>query len=78
MIEFWAIEIQNNADGTGACVGFGFANKGDCEGKYLALREYARQSNVPVHPILFIDSKGNRIEKPVVYEHPQQSAPQPE
>ena len=73
MFEYWAIELQNNADGTGGCLAFGFANKGDAEGKYLALRESARQSNVAVHTVLFIDSRGNKIERPAVYIHPQET-----
>lgn len=70
MYNYYAIEIQSNADGAGGLIPFGFENKGDCEGKFLALRDSARQSQVLVHTILFIDNKGNHMERPAVYTHP--------
>lgn len=71
MSNFYAIEIQSNADGTSGFIPFGFENKGDCEGKFLALRDAARQSQVLIHTVMFIDNRGNHMEKPAVYVHPQ-------
>ena len=69
MFNYYAIEIQSNAD-SGSLLPFGFENKGDCEGKFLALRDAARQSSVLVHTVLFIDKNGNHMERPAVYTHP--------
>ena len=70
MYNYYAIEIQSNADGTGGLNAFGFEDKGECEGKFLYLRDVARQSQVLVHTVMFIDNKGNHQERPAVYNHP--------
>lgn len=70
MYNYYAIEIQTNADGTGSLLPYGYESKGDCEGKFLALREFARQSNVLIHTVLFIDNKGKHQEDPAIYTHP--------
>ena len=69
MNNFYAIEIQSNADGTSGFLQYGFAAQGDAEGKYLQLREVARQSAVMIHTVMLIDNKGNVIEKKS-YVHP--------
>ena len=63
MNNYYAIEIQSNADGTSGFLPYGFENKGDSEGQYLALREAARQSSVHVHTVVLMDKEGNVIEK---------------
>ena len=79
MNNYYAIEIQSHADGTSGFLPFGFADKGDAEGKYLAIREFARQSTVSVHTVMLIDNRGNVLEKksyyhaePVPPEEPEQ------
>ena len=69
MNNYYAIEIQSNADGTSGFLPYGYEAQGDAEGKYLALREAARQSNVLVHTVMLIDNKGNTLEKKT-YTHP--------
>ena len=68
MNNYYVLEIQTNEDSSGV-ISFGYAEKGDAEGKYLALRDSARQSNVLVHTVMWIDNKGNTIEKKE-YVHP--------
>ena len=63
MNNYYAIEIQTNADGTSGFLPFGFEDRGDAEGKYLALREAARQSTVHIHTVMLIDNRGNTLEK---------------
>lgn len=70
MYQYYAIEIQTNADGTGGLNSFGFDDKGECEGKFLYLRDVARQSHVLIHTVMFIDNKGKHQEEPAVYRHP--------
>lgn len=70
MSNYYAIEIQTNADGTSGFNQFGFEDKGECEGKYLYLRDAARQSSVLVHTVMFINNRGVHMEPPAVYIHP--------
>ena len=69
MYNYYAIEIQSNSDGTSGFLPYGFATHGEAEGKYLELREAARQSAVLIHTVMLIDNKGNVIEKKS-YVHP--------
>lgn len=78
MFEYWIIEMQSAADGTGGCFSWGFHDKGEAEGKYLATRESARQSNIAVHTVLFLTSRGDRVERPAVYIHPQETPQTPQ
>lgn len=69
MNNFYAIEIQSNADGTSGFLPYGFENQGDAEGKYLALRDAARQSSVLIHTVMLIDNRGKVLESKS-YVHP--------
>lgn len=69
MNNYYAIEIQSNADGTSGFLPYGYEAQGDAEGKYLQLREAARQSAVLIHTVMLIDNKGNTLEKKT-YTHP--------
>lgn len=77
MTNFYAIEIQTNADGNSGFLAYGFENKGDAEGKYLALREAARQSQVHTHTVMLIDKEGSTLEKKC-YHHAQPVPETPE
>ena len=70
MNNYYAIEIQSNADGTSGFLSYGFPDKGDAEGKYLETREAARQSSVHTHTVVLMDKEGNVIEKKC-YHHAQ-------
>lgn len=74
MYDYYVIEIQTNADGTSGNFVFGYADKGAAEDKYLTLRQFARQSAVHIHTILWIDKMGATVDKKV-YIHP---IPEPE
>ena len=75
MNNFYAIEIQTNSDGTSGILPYGHENKGDAEGNYLSLREYARQSQVATHTVIFMSKEGDVIEKKCYHHAP---APEPE
>ena len=73
MNNYYVIEIQTNADGTSGILPFGFPDEGATEGKYLALREAARQSSVLIHTVMAITNKGLPVSPkmpPVSYIHP--------
>ena len=76
MTNFYAIDVQSNADGTSGFLPYGFEDKGAAEDKYLAIRAAARQSSVQCHTALLIDKEGNVIEKKC-YHHAQPT-PEPE
>lgn len=69
MSNFYAIEIQTNADGTSGFLPYGYEEKGDAEGKYLVMREAARQGTVNCHTVLLMDKEGNVLERKC-YHHP--------
>lgn len=75
MNNFYVLEIQTNADGTSGVIPFGYPDKGDAEDKYLATRQFARQSQVLIHTVMFIDNRGNIIEKKT-YVHPVTPGPE--
>lgn len=78
MMNYIVLEEQFNADGTCGILHFEFADRGAAEDKYIYLRGFARQSAVLVHTIVWMDNRGNVIEK-VSYTHPQpQPEPEPE
>lgn len=68
MSNYYVLDIQSNEESSGV-IPYGYADKGEAEGAYLALRESARQSDVLVHTVMWIDNKGNIIEKKE-YIHP--------
>ena len=68
-MNYYVIEIQTNADGTSGNFVFGFAGKDDAEAKFLALRGFALQSNIMVHTVVWLDNRGNLIDKKA-YIHP--------
>lgn len=73
-MNYYVIEIQTNSDGTSGNLVTGFVNRVDAEDAYCQARAAANDSNVLVHTILWIDNKGNTIEK-VSYVHPGSSTP---
>ena len=72
MKNYKVIELQTNDD-TDAAIVQGYDDKGAAEGRYLTVREAARQSAVRVHTVMWIDKTGNTLEK-CCYIH----APEPE
>lgn len=72
MNNYYVIEIQTNADGTSGNFVFGYADRTEAEGKYLAVRAAAAGSSVMIHTALWIDNKGNTLEKKA-YIHPVES-----
>lgn len=77
MGNYVVLEMQFNADGTSGIVPFAFADRGAAEDKYIYLRSFARQSAVLVHTIVWMDNRGNVIEK-VSYTHPAPPASEEE
>ena len=75
MYNYYVIEIQTNADGTSGNFVFGYADKVEAEGKFLAVRSAAAISSVMIHTVLWIDNKGNTIEKKA-YIHPVEVPPE--
>ena len=73
-MNYYVIEIQSNHDGTSGNLVFGYESRTDAEGKFLAVRASAAVSSVMIHTALWIDNKGNTIEKKS-YTHP---VPEPE
>ena len=76
MYNYYVIEIQTNADGTSGNFVFGFAGKAESEDKFLALRQAANQSSVMIHTVVWMDNKGNQIDKKA-YIHPVEVPPEP-
>ena len=74
MTNFYAIDVQSNADGSSGFLPYGFEIKGDAEDKYLAIRAAARQSTVHCHTAILMDNEGNVLERKC-YHHP---VPEPE
>lgn len=75
-MNYYVIEIQTNHDGTSGNFVFGFSSKNDAEAKYLGLRQSALISSVMLHTIVWIDNKGNMIDRKA-YVHPIPT-PEPE
>lgn len=75
MYNFYAIEIQTNADNPSGILPYGYENKGDAEGKYLVLREAARQSQVQTHAVMLITKEGDVLEKKC-YHHALPTPPE--
>ena len=76
MYNYYVMEIQTNADGTGGPLPYGFNDKGEAEDKFHALCISARQSQVMIDTVVFIDNKGNQVKPPACYVHPQEEVPQ--
>ena len=74
MKNFYVIEIQNNADGTSGNIVTGYEDRTESETAYLSTRAAAAVSAVLIHTVVWMDNKGNVIEKKY-YVHP---APEPE
>lgn len=69
MTNFYAIDVQTNADGSSGFLPYGFEDKGAAEDKYLAIRAAARQSAVHCHTAILMDKEGNVLERKC-YHHP--------
>lgn len=74
MKNFYVIEIQNNADGTPGNIITGYEDRTESETAYLTTRAACAVSSVLIHTVVWMDNKGNVIEKKS-YVHP---APEPE
>ena len=74
MKNYYVIEIQSNADGTSGSIVTGYEGKTESETAYLTTRAAAAVSSVLIHTVVWMDNKGNTIEKKS-YVHP---APEPE
>lgn len=73
-MNYYVLEIQTNHDGTSGNFMFAFASREDSEAKFLALRGSALQSSIMIHTVVWMDNKGNTIDKKA-YIHP---APEPQ
>lgn len=76
MKNFKVIELQTFEENDAAIVQ-GYDDKGSAEGRYLTVREAARQSAVPVHTVMLVDKLGNIIEGKY-YVHPVEPEPEDE
>ena len=72
---YYVLELQTNGDGTSGNFVFNYSDKGEAEAKFLAVRAAAAISNVMIHTAVWMDNRGNIIEKKA-YIHPV--APEPE
>ena len=77
MNNYYVIEIQTNADGTSGNFIWGYADKLEAEDKFLGVRQFANDSTVWVHTVMFIDKFGKNVQEPACYKHPVQE-PEPE
>ena len=74
MYQFYVIEIQTHADGTAGNIVLGFDDRLVAEDAFCQARAAANDSTVMIHTVLWIDNKGNTIEK-VSYTHPGENPP---
>ena len=78
MINYFVHEMQCYSDGTAGALYFPFENRQEAELKYLDTRKAACESSVLVHTVVWMDNRGNQIEK-ITYTHPQpEPEPEPE
>ena len=75
MYNYYVLEIQTNADGTGGLLPFGYNDKTDAHECFLDKQKVALRSSVLIHTIAFIDNRGRDVLPPAVFVHP---APEPE
>lgn len=68
-MNFYVIEIQTNSDGTSGNIITGYDDKLVAEDAFLTVRQSANDSTVMIHTVLWIDNRGNTIEK-ASYVHP--------
>ena len=78
MYNYYVIEIQTNADGTSGNFVWGYADMLEAEDKFLQTREFANDSSVLIHTVMFIDKCGKNVQPPVCYKHPVQTEPEGE
>lgn len=74
MYNYYVIEIQTNHDGTSGNLVTGFSDKLTAEDTFCQARAAANDSQILIHTVLWIDNKGNTIEK-VSYTHPAELPP---
>ena len=74
MKNYYIIEIQTNHDGTSGNLITGYDDKLTSEDAFCQARAAANDSQVLIHTVLWIDNKGNTIEK-VSYTHPAELSP---
>ena len=75
MFNYYVIEIQTNAEGPAGFLSTGFENKDTSEDAFLQARAAANDSSVMIHTVMWIDNKGNNMEKPACYIHPIEPVP---
>ena len=68
-MNFYVIEIQTNSDGTSGNIITGYDDKLVAEDAFCQVRQSANDSAVMIHTVLWIDNRGNTIEK-ASYVHP--------
>ena len=78
MYNYYVMEIQTNADGTGGPLPYGYDDKGEAEDKFHTLCISARQSQVMIDTVMFIDNKGNLVKPSESYIHPVEQEAQGE
>lgn len=74
-MNFYVIEIQTNSDGTSGNIITGYDDKLVAEDAFCQVRQSANDSAVMIHTVLWIDNRGNTIEK-ASYVHPVEVTPE--
>ena len=74
MNNYYVIEIQTDANGSSGNIVTGYENRLTAEDAFCQTRMAANDSSVMIHTVLWIDNKGNTIEK-VSYTHPIPQVP---
>lgn len=74
MYNYYVIEMQTNADGTGSLLPYGHADKGAAEDQFHSMCISARQGGVMIDTVMFVDNKGNHVKQPESYVHPVEPA----
>ena len=75
MNNYYVIEIQTHANGTAGNIITGFVDRLVAEDAFCQARSAANDSTVMIHTVMWIDNRGNTIEK-VSYTHPGESIEQ--
>ena len=74
MNNFYVIEIQTNANGTSGVLPYGYETQADADEKYGLVFAAAAKSNVLVHTVMLVDSRGQHVRRPASFSHPAPEA----
>ena len=77
MYNYYVIEIQTNQDSSANLV-TGFTDKNTAEDAFCQAVAAANDSQVLVHTVMWIDSRGKYVEPPKSYTHPAPAPAQEE